>query len=128
MESTTLKMVVHRIWTESERLFSSPGLYLRKKLAGRDNNLIIMEASTPKATFEFNLACIISLALESSCEVMRVQRMNTAIATSASYLPLVRTGPVSARLIWGKSKPTNVTTNVAPATMRKSENEMQFFM
>ena len=49
--------------------------------------------------------------------------MNTAIATSASYLPLVRTGPVSARLIWGKSKPTNVTTNVAPATMRKSENE-----
>jgi hypothetical protein len=121
-------MTVQSWLTESDRAFSSPGLYFLKKLAGRDKRRIIMDASTPKATFEFNLACTISLTQLSSCEVMSVHKMNTATATSASPLPLVSTGPVRARLSWGKSNPTSVTANVDAAIMMRSLREMQPFM
>ena len=109
-------------------MLSSPVLNFLKKLAGRVSTRIIMDASTPRVIFEHSLAWIISFTLVISCAETSVHRMKIAMATSALVFPLESTGPVSVRLIWGKSRPTRVTTSAATSTIVMSLRVMQSFI
>ena len=109
-------------------MFSSPGLYLRKKLAGRESRRIIMEASTPREVLAFSRVWIIPLTLPISRLESSTHTMQIAMASSASVRPLVSTGPVSVRVIWGMSSPTSVTASVPAAIITASLRVTQRFM
>ena len=60
----TMLISMEQSWlTDMERLFSSPGLYCRKKLAGRESRRIIMDASTPREVLACSLFWIKSCTL-----------------------------------------------------------------
>ncbi len=114
--------------TDMERLFSSPGLYCRKKLAGRDMIRIIMEACTPSEVFASSRLETMALTEEKSCTESDTQTRQTASPISAVPLPLKSTGPVSALVRRGISRPTPDTRIAARTSMRMSLTETQRFM
>ena len=107
-------------FTAMERLFSSPGLYRRKKAAGRDISRMIMEAWTPtEVLMSIRLIRRVFVA-ENSWEETATQATQIASDSRTSVWPEARTGPVSSRMIRGISMPARVTARAAAAIRRKS--------
>ncbi len=106
----TMLISIEQSWlTDMERLFSSPGLYCRKKLAGREIRRIIMEACTPSEVLASRRLDTIALTDEKSCMERDTHTRQIARPTSALPLPLESTGPVSALVRRGISSPTPAT-------------------
>ena len=110
-----------------ERLFSSPGLYWRKKLTGREIRRIIMEACTPKEVFAFSRCVRRSFVEVINCEASEIQRIQTETPIRAFARPLFRIGPVRAAVICGISSPTTDTASVASTISTMSLTLMHCF-
>ena len=125
----TMLISMEQSWlTDMERLFSSPGLYCRKKLAGRDMRRIIIEACTPSEVLEDRRLDTIALTEEKSCMESDTHTIQMARPISALPLPLKSTGPVRALVRRGISNPTPDTEIAAKTIMRMSLVETQRFM
>ena len=111
-----------------ERLFSSPGLYCRKKLTGREMSRIIMLASTPREVFVSSRCDSRLLADSISSEDRETHRTQMATPIRALPRPLLSTGPVNAAVICGISIPTSVTANVESMISTRSLTLMHCFM
>ena len=125
----TMPISMVQSWlTDMERLFSSPGLYCRKKLAGRDMSRIIMDACTPSEVLDSRRLDTMAFMEENSCTESDTHTRQMARPISAPPLPLARTGPVSAFVRRGISSPTPDTEIAAKTIVMMSLVEMQRFM
>ena len=107
-----LSSMEHSWLTDMDLLFSSPGLYSLKKLAGRLSRRIIMDASMPRDSFVCSLLCRSPLTLVRSWVDRDTQTMQMATPIRAVTCPLSRTGPVKAFVSRGMISPTSEMTVV----------------
>ena len=114
--------------TDEERLFSSPALNLRKKLAGSDSILIIIEASIATEVFP-EMRFISSPFIELiSWDDTATHKKHTATEISIAFFPLSITGPVIAAVSLVIIMPTSVTARVAIMIVTASLTEIHRFI